>query len=59
MQRSFQFLARSEVVALQDVLDAPVEPLDHAVCLRPHWWRQAMLDAEIGAKLVEFMLSRG
>ena len=46
-------------MALQDVFNPAVEPLDHAVCLWPHWWREAMLDAEIGAKLVELMLSRG
>ena len=44
---------------MQDVFDQAIEPLNHAVCLRPHWWREAMLDAEIGAKLVKLMLSRG
>ena len=46
-------------MALQDVFDPAVEPLDHAICLWSHWLREAMLDAEIGAKLVELMLSRG
>ncbi len=46
-------------MALQDVFDSAIEPLDHAVCLWPHWWREAMLDAEIRAKLVKLMLSRG
>ena len=46
-------------MALQDVFDPAVEPLDHAICLWSHWWREAMLDAEIGAKLIELMLSRG
>ena len=43
-------------MALQDVFDPAVEPLDHAVCLRSHWWCEAMLDAEISAELVELML---
>jgi hypothetical protein len=34
MQRGFQFLTGSEVVALQDVFDASVEPLDHTIGLR-------------------------
>ena len=46
-------------MALQDVFDPAVEPLDHAICLWSHWWREAMLDAEISAKPVELMLSRG
>ena len=44
---------------LQDVFDPAVEPLDHAICLWSHWWREAMLDAEICAKPVELMLSCG
>lgn len=43
-------------MALQDVFDPAVEPLEHAICLWPHLWREAMLDAEIGAELVELML---
>ena len=46
-------------MALQDVFDPAVEPLDHAIFLWLHWWRETMLDGEIGAKLVELMLSRG
>ena len=46
-------------MALQDVFDPAIEPLDHAVCLRSHWWCETMLDAEISAKLVKLMLSRG
>ena len=45
-------------MALQDVFDPAIEPLDHAVCLRSHWWCEAMLNAEISAKLIELMLSR-
>ena len=52
-------LAALEAMALQDVFDPAIESLDHAICLRSHWWRETMLDAEISAKLVELMLSRG
>ena len=51
--------AALEAMALQDVFDPAIEPLDHAVCLRSHWWCETMLDAEISAKLVKLMLSRG
>lgn len=51
-------LAAVEPMALQDIFDLAIEPLNHTVCLWPHGWREAMLDAEIGAKLVELMLSR-
>jgi predicted alpha-1,6-mannanase (GH76 family) len=44
-------LTAMEQMALQDVFDPAIEPLDHAVCLWPHWWREAMLDAEVSAKL--------
>ena len=46
-------------MALQDVLDPPVEALHHAVGLRPHRWREAMLDPEIGAEAVELVVARG
>jgi hypothetical protein len=45
-----EVLAGAESVALQNVLDPAVEPLDHAVCLRPHGRREAVLDAEFGAE---------
>ena len=48
-----------KALALQDILDPAVEALDHAVGLRPHLWREAMLDAEFGAEQVEFVLSGG
>ena len=48
-----------EPMALQDVFVPAVKPLDHAICLWSHWWREAMLNAEISAKLVELMLPRG
>jgi hypothetical protein len=39
-----------EAVALEDILDAAVEPLDHAVRLRPKRRGQAELDPEGGAQ---------
>src|SRR5690625_977120 len=48
--RLLQVLAAAEVMALQDVLDAAVKPLDHTIRLRSHRRRQAVFDAEIGAK---------
>ena len=55
MQRGFQFLAGSEMVALQHVFDTTVEALDHAVCLGRSWRRQAVFDVQFGAELVELM----
>lgn len=46
-------------MAMQDVFETAVEPLDHAICLWSHWRREAMLDAEISAKLVVLMSPRG
>jgi hypothetical protein len=50
-------LAALEAMALQDVVDPAVEPLDHSVGLWPHRWREAVLGAEVCAELVELMLS--
>jgi len=58
VQRGLQLLAGSEVVALQHLLDAAVESLDHAVRLRRFWRGQAVLDPELGAKRVELVLAR-
>ena len=57
-QRGFQVFAADEMVALQHLLDAAVEALDHAVGLGVHRRRQAVLDAEVGAEQVELVLSR-
>lgn len=46
------------MVALQHLLDPPVEALDHAVGLGGLGRGQAMLDAQFGAELVELMLAR-
>ena len=54
-----QVLAALEAMALQDVLDPAVEPLDHAVRLWPHRRGQAVLDAKLGAEQVELVLSGG
>ena len=55
----FQVLAAVEAVALQDLLDPAVEALDHAVGLRPHRRREAVLDPEVRAEGVELVLSAG
>ena len=48
-----------ELVALQHLLDAPVEAFDHAVGLRMHRRCQAMFDTEVGAKLIELVPAGG
>ncbi len=45
-------------MALKDVLDPPIEAFDHAVCLRRFRRGEAVLDAELGAELVELVLAR-
>ena len=52
-------LAAVEPMAFQHVFAPAIEPLDHAVCLGPHCWLLAMLEAEVSAKLIELILSRG
>ena len=54
-----QVFAVDEMVALQDVLDAAVEPLDHAVGLRMHRRRETVLDAGFIAEPVEIVAPRG
>ncbi len=56
-KRLFEVLAAAETVALEHVPDPSVEPLDHAVGLRPHRWGQAMFDPEPGAEAVELMIA--
>jgi hypothetical protein len=46
-------------MALQDIRDPAVEPLEHAVGLRPHRWSEAMLVAEVRAEQVELVLPAG
>ena len=58
VQRGFQFLAGSEVVALKHLFDPAVEALDHAVGLRRLGRGEAVFDAQLGAKLVELVLAR-
>ena len=58
MQRRFQLFAGSEVMTLQDLFDATVETLSHAVGLRRCWWRQAVFNLQCGAQLVELMSAR-
>ena len=54
-----QVLAAAKAVALQDVLDPDIKALDHAVRLRVRRWGQAMLDTDIGAEPIEFVLFGG
>jgi hypothetical protein len=44
-------------MALKDILYTPVEPLNHAVCLRRLWWGQTMVDAEFAAQRIELMFA--
>jgi hypothetical protein len=71
VQRGFQVLARSEVMALQHLLDPAIEALDplpssalemhkrDAVCLGKFRWGQAGFDLDGRAERVEFVLARG
>ncbi len=54
-----KFLSAWEAMSSYDVFGTVIKPLDHAVCLWPHWWHEAMLDTKIGAKLLELILSHG
>src|SRR5690606_29192098 len=54
-----QFFTGTEVVRAQDIGDAPIEALHHAVGLRSLGPRQPMLDAQLRAELVELMLTCG
>ena len=55
----FQVLAALEAMDLKDVLDSAVESLDHAVGLRSHRGREAVLNAKLGAEQVELLLAGG
>ena len=59
MQRGFQILSRLEIGALQRLLDPAFEPLDQAVGLQTRGRGQSVLDAKLGAKLVEIELAIG
>jgi len=59
VQRRFQLLARAEVVALQHLLDAAVEALDHAIGLGMLRRGKAMVDAQVGAEQIELVLAGG
>jgi hypothetical protein len=54
-----QVLADLEAVAVKDALDATIEPLDPAVRVRPHWEREAVLDAKLCAEQVGLVLCGG
>jgi hypothetical protein len=46
-----------EPMALQDVFDPAVEPLDHAICLWSHWWRKAIEVYQLLKLVAETLLS--
>jgi hypothetical protein len=46
-------------MALQNVLDPPVEALHHSVRLRPHWRGEAMLDPQFSAEVIELVRAGG
>ncbi|ANX03426.1 hypothetical protein PG2T_03955 [Immundisolibacter cernigliae] len=55
VQGLLQVLAGPEVVRAQQVRDAPVEALDHAIGLRVARGRQTVLDAQFLAQAIELM----
>ncbi len=55
VQGLLQVQGRVEVMGLQDVADAPIEPLHHPVGLRGSGFGQAMLDAQGLTQLVKFV----
>ena len=57
-ERGLQFLSGTEVVGAQQIGDATVEALDHAVGLRVLRLGQSMLDAQFSAELVEGVFPR-
>ena len=59
VQRGFQLFAGTEVVALQHLLNAAVETLDHAIGLGVLRRSKAVFDAEVGAELIELVLAGG
>ena len=58
-QGLLKVFAADEIMGFQDIRNAAIEALDHAICLRPPGTGQAMLDIQRGAKLVELMLAAG
>ena len=47
------------MVRPKHLFDAAVEPLDHAVGLGVLRWGKAVLDAQVGAELIELVLAGG
>ena len=59
VQRGFQFRAGAEMVRPKHLLDAAVEPLDHAVGLGVLRRGQAVFDAKVAAQQIEVVLATG
>jgi len=58
-ERGFEVVAAAEVVCTQDLRNAAVEALDHAVGLRPAWRGEAVVDSELGTALIKAVRSSG
>ncbi len=58
-QRRFELSSRGEAGLVDDLADAAVESLDHAVSLRVTRRNEAMLDLEFFAKDAKHMLAAG
>ena len=58
-QGLLHILATVEPVGLQDVCNAPIEPLHHTVGSRGPGLGQSVLDAQLPAQLIELMVSAG
>lgn len=59
VQSRLQILALAEVVTLQHLFNAAVEPLDHTAGLGQLCWSQAVHDVQGGAERVALVLARG
>ena len=57
-ERGFQFLAGAKVMGAQQVGDAAVETLDHAIGLGTLGTGEPVFDAELGAQLVKDVFTR-
>lgn len=56
-QRGLQIHSAFETGLLQQLVDAAIDVLHHAVNLWVPWWRQAMFDFHACTRLVEGMLA--
>lgn len=59
LQRRCEFCRRPESRLADDLADAPVEALDHAVSLWMAWRNQPMLNAKLLAETIKDMVATG